>query len=52
VIQRIAKKFYLRLDNAVIAVHNEAFDALGEADASGTTIDGITRETKAIKGEK
>lgn len=44
VVQRLGRKFVLRLGSAVVSVWNEAFDARGLAPKNGTTVAGIERE--------
>lgn len=50
VITRLAKKFYLRLGNSVVAVFNDSYDPDGLPPKNGTTINGLTR--KVIGEEK
>lgn len=46
VIQRIAKTYVLRLDNAVVGVHNMGFDTLPLNNNNGTTLKDIERVVK------
>ena len=43
VVQRMGRRFVLRLGQSVVGIWNEAFDADGVAPKDGTTIDGVTR---------
>jgi type IV secretion system protein VirB9 len=43
VVQRMGRRFVLRLGNAVVGVWNEAFDAAGVPTVAGTTVDGVER---------
>ena len=43
VVQRISRRFVLRLGQAVVGVWNDAYDAEGVAPKDGTTIDGVIR---------
>ncbi|MBW8881472.1 MAG: TrbG/VirB9 family P-type conjugative transfer protein [Asticcacaulis sp.] len=45
VVQRLGRKFVLRLGKSVVSVWNEAFDAQGVAPAHGTTVAGVSRDT-------
>lgn len=45
VVQRLGKKFVLRLGKSVVSVWNEAFDTSGTLPESGTTVTGVERET-------
>ena len=49
VVQRLGRKFVLRLGKSVVSVWNERFDAVGAPADSGTTVAGVTRE--AIGGQ-
>ncbi len=44
VVQRLGRKFVLRLGKSVVSVWNESFDATGTAPVGGTTVPGVTRE--------
>lgn len=43
VVQRLGRKFVLRLRKSVVSVFNEAFDPEGVAPTNGTTVDGVER---------
>ncbi|MEK8034264.1 TrbG/VirB9 family P-type conjugative transfer protein [Ideonella sp. DXS29W] len=43
VADRVAKKFYLRLGNSVVAIVNERFDLDGVPAKNGTTVPGVAR---------
>jgi type IV secretion system protein VirB9 len=43
VVQRLGRRFVLRLGKAVVGVWNDAFDADGVAPAQGTTVNGVER---------
>jgi type IV secretion system protein VirB9 len=45
VVQRLGRKFVLRLGKSVVSVWNESFDAQGIAPANGTTVAGVSRDT-------
>ncbi|MFP1132630.1 TrbG/VirB9 family P-type conjugative transfer protein [Asticcacaulis sp. W401b] len=45
VVQRLGRKFVLRLGKSVVSVWNENFDAEGVVPPAGTTVDGVARET-------
>jgi len=45
VVQRMGRRFVLRLGEAVVGVWNDAFDPEGVAAKDGTTINGIVRTT-------
>jgi len=44
VVQRLGRKFVLRLGKSVVSVWNEAFDAEGKSPVDGTTVLGVKRE--------
>ncbi len=44
VVQRVGRKFVLRLGKSVVSVWNESFDATGTPPVDGTTVPGVTRE--------
>ena len=44
VVQRLGRKFILRLGKSVVSVWNESFDAQGVAAVNGTTVAGVSRE--------
>lgn len=46
VVQRIARQWVFRLDNAVVGVTNQAFDTLSVDTTTGTTVKGVTRIVK------
>lgn len=46
VVQRLGRKFVLRLGKSVVSVWNERFDPVGETPSDGVTVPGLTRETK------
>ena len=46
VVQRIAKQWVLRLDDAVVGVTNQAFDTLAVDSQSATTVRGVKRHVK------
>lgn len=51
VVQRLGRKFVLRLGKSVVSVWNESFDAQGVAPSGGTTVAGVTRtDTKVAHG--
>ena len=43
VVQRLGRRFVLRLGEAVVGVWNEAYDSIGVPTVEGTTVSGITR---------
>ncbi|MDH4078890.1 MAG: TrbG/VirB9 family P-type conjugative transfer protein [Nitrospira sp.] len=43
VVQRLGRRFVLRLGEAVVGVWNEAYDSTGVPTVEGTTVSGITR---------
>lgn len=43
VVQRLGRRFVLRLGEAVVGIWNEAYDSTGVPTAEGTTVSGITR---------
>ena len=43
VVQRLGRRFVLRLGQAVVGVWNDAFDADGVAPKDGATVDGVVR---------
>ena len=43
VVQRMGRRFVLRLGDAVVGIWNDAFDKTGVAVTEGTTVSGITR---------
>jgi type IV secretion system protein VirB9 len=45
VVQRLGRKFILRLGKSVVSVWNESFDAQGVNPVDGTTVAGVSRET-------
>jgi len=45
VVQRLGRKFVLRLGKSVVSVWNERFDQVGETPMDGATVPGVTRET-------
>ncbi len=47
VVQRLGRRFVLRLGQAVVGVWNDAYDADGVAPKAGTTIDGVERAIRA-----
>ena len=47
VIQRVAKEIVLRLNQAVVGIYNDSFDADGVAADQGTTIPGVKRVLKS-----
>jgi type IV secretion system protein VirB9 len=44
VVQRLGRKFVLRLGKSVVSVWNESFDPKGVAPVGGTTVVGVSRE--------
>lgn len=44
VVQRLGRKFVLRLGKSVVSVWNESFDPIGETPADGVTVPGVKRE--------
>lgn len=49
VVQRLGRKFILRLGKSVVSVWNESFDAQGIAPVGGTTVPGVKREAMGDK---
>jgi len=49
VVQRLGRKFILRLGKSVVSVWNDRFDPQGSAPADGTTVAGVSRETVGDK---
>ena len=49
VVHRLARKFLLRLGNAVTAVYNDAFDSDGISTTNGVVVPDVTRELKAAR---
>lgn len=47
VVHRVARKFVLRLGNAVAAVFNDAYDAEGVGTPSGVSVPGLSRDLKS-----
>jgi type IV secretion system protein VirB9 len=47
VVQKMGRKFVLRLGAAVVGVFNEAFDLDGVAPVNGATVDGVIRTVKS-----
>ncbi len=45
VVQRLGRKFVLRLGKSVVSVWNDSFDPQGIAPANGTTVAGVSRDT-------
>ncbi len=43
VVQRLGRRFVLRLGDAVVGIWNEAYDSTGVPTVEGTTVSGITR---------
>lgn len=46
VIQRMGRRFVLRLGQSVVGVWNDAFDLDGVAPVAGVTVDGVSRELR------
>lgn len=46
VVERLGRRFVLRLGGATVGVWNEAFDPDGVAARNGTTVDGVSRELR------
>jgi type IV secretion system protein VirB9 len=46
VVERVARRFVLRLGDAVVGIWNDDFDSYGVAPADGTTVDGVRRQIK------
>ena len=46
VIQRMGRRFVLRLGQAVVGVWNDAFDLDGVAPVAGVTVDGVSRDLR------
>lgn len=46
VVQRMGRRFVLRLGEAVVGVWNDAFDVDGVAPVAGVTVDGISRDVR------
>ncbi len=44
VVQKLARKFVLRLGNSVVSVWNESFDPKGKAPIDGTRVAGVSRD--------
>jgi type IV secretion system protein VirB9 len=49
VVQRTARKFTIRLGEAVVGVFNEAFDATGIDTPTSTVSPAVTRESKGVQ---
>ncbi|MGN6210548.1 TrbG/VirB9 family P-type conjugative transfer protein [Asticcacaulis sp.] len=49
VVQRLGRKFVLRLGKSVVSVWNEHYDPIGETQAEGSTVPGISREPVEVK---
>ncbi|HWU61475.1 MAG TPA: TrbG/VirB9 family P-type conjugative transfer protein [Ensifer sp.] len=45
VVQRLGRKFVLRLGKSVVSIWNDRFDPVGDAPADGATVPGLRRET-------
>ena len=43
VVQRMGRRFVLRLGDAVVGIWNDAYDKTGVSAIEGTTVSGITR---------
>lgn len=51
VVQRLGRKFVLRLGKSVVSVFNESFDPIGSTPPDGTTVEGVARENvEAVHG--
>lgn len=46
VVERMGRRFMLRLGTASVSVWNDAFDSYGTPPADGTTIDGLIRSIR------
>ncbi|MES2899573.1 MAG: TrbG/VirB9 family P-type conjugative transfer protein [Pseudomonadota bacterium] len=46
VVERLGRRFVLRLGNAAVGIWNEAFDPEGVAARDGTTVDGVARHLR------
>ena len=46
VVERLGRRFVLRLGGAAVGIWNEAFDSQGVATGDGTTIDGVARDLR------
>ena len=46
VVQRMGRRFVLRLGEAVVGVWNESFDVDGVAPVAGVTVDGVSRDLR------
>lgn len=51
VVQRLGRKFVLRLGASVVSVWNERFDAQGTPAKSGTTVSGVARDVVGANDE-
>jgi len=49
VVDRVARRFSLRLGNQVVALYNDAYDADGVPPANGTTVSGVERVVRATR---
>lgn len=48
VVQRLGRKFVLRLGKSVVSVWNESFDTSGTPPVDGTTVAGVSRENVGV----
>lgn len=46
VVERMGRRFMLRLGSAIVSIWNDAFDSYGIAPADGTTVDGLARSIR------
>lgn len=46
VVERLARRFVLRLGHATVGIWNDAFDAAGSAPVAGTTVPGVVRDLR------
>lgn len=49
VVQRLGRKFVLRLGKSVVSIWNGHYDLVGETPAEGATVPGLTREAVEVK---
>ena len=49
VVDRVARRFSLRLGNQVVALYNDAYDADGVPPVNGTTVPGVERVVRATR---
>ena len=47
VVERLGRRFVLRLGSAAVGIWNEGFDSIGVPVRDGTTVDGVARDIRA-----